>query len=244
MVVKLITELWASVPKDLTRPDLNEDAWLADDERQRWALSDGASESYDSRVWASSLVRKYVEDPSVGPAWVNDLVEDYASSVDYPSLTWSQQGAYDRGSFGTLLGLEMAENGHELEVLAIGDSLAIHVRDGSIIATFPYHQPQEFDSRPQLLSTQQAANAFVNEAGFITEHSSQTWAPQPGDTIVLVTDAIGQWLLQELNTESSPLDTLLQVASTKELEGLVTAMRAERRMKLDDSTLVRLVART
>lgn len=240
--MRLITELWASVPKDLSRPELNEDAWLSDDERQRWALSDGASESYDSRAWATALVQKYVDDPAVGPAWVNALAQAYAAGVDYPALSWSQQGAYDRGSFGTLLGLEMAENGHELEVLAIGDSLAVHVRGASVMATYPYQQAADFDSRPQLLSTQQAANAFVHQAGFITEHSSQTWVLEPGDTVILVTDAVGQWLLQELALEPSALDTILQVAHAEEFEGLVSVMRSERRMKLDDSTLVRLKA--
>lgn len=244
-MARLHTDFFASAAKDPAHPERNEDAWLADDVRQRWALSDGASESYDSRVWALSLVDRYVADPAVNVQWVEQAVQAYASTVDFASLSWAKQAAYERGSFGTLLGVELAPNGTDLEVLAIGDSLAVHVREGQVLNSYPFQDASGFLERPQLLSTLPSANAFVTAPDFITRNSCRTWAVQPGDSIYLMTDAVGQWLLQELQHTPSSLEVIEQLRESDQFQMLVMTMRAEeRRLKLDDSTLVRLVVGT
>jgi hypothetical protein len=241
-VVQLRVSLCASTPKDPEQPSLNEDAWQADQAGQRWALSDGASESYDSQAWARALVEKYVLDPSVSAEWVRAAVAVYRGSVDFDSLSWSQQAAFDRGSFATLLGVELAPNNADLEVLAIGDSLALHVRRGALLSSYPYQSPEQFELRPQLLSTDGTANKFVEEQGFITNNSCKTWSLEPGDIVYLVTDAVGQWALSELASQPSSLDILDQLSSDEDLQALVLQLRAEKRMRLDDSTVVRLIA--
>jgi hypothetical protein len=240
-VARLCTDFFASTPKDPQHPELNEDAWLANDVGQRWALSDGASESYDSRAWALALVARYVDNPAVDERWVEQATQAYAASVDVLSLSWAKQAAYERGSFGTLLGVELAPNGSDLEVLAIGDSLAVHVRNGQVLGSYPFQDPASFANRPQLLSTLPAANAFVREPDFVTRNSSRTWAVEPGDHVYLMTDAVGQWLLDELAGERGSLGTIEQLKDPDQFDALVLSMRAERRLKLDDSTLVRLV---
>ena len=240
-MARLRTDFFASTPKDPQHPELNEDAWLANDAGQRWALSDGASESYDSRAWALALVARYVEDPAVDAAWVERATQAYTSSVDVSLLSWAKQAAYERGSFGTLLGVELAPNGADLEVLVIGDSLAVHVRNGQVLGSYPFQDPASFANRPQLLSTLPAANAFVREPDFVTRNSSRTWAVEPGDHIYLMTDAVGQWLLEELSGEPGSLGTVEQLKDPGQFDTLVLSLRAGRRLKLDDSTLVRLV---
>lgn len=126
--MKLHVDLVASVPKDLERSEQNEDVWAMSETLTRFALSDGASESYDSRAWAPLLVKKYVADPRLLPAWIDEAVADYAQRIDFKALPWSQQAPYKRGRFITLLGLQqLAESGRAVEVFAIGDSLACHV---------------------------------------------------------------------------------------------------------------------
>ena len=50
-----------SVAKDPERPDLNEDAHSQSLNGNIFSLSDGASESYDSKSWAHLLVNKFIE---------------------------------------------------------------------------------------------------------------------------------------------------------------------------------------
>lgn len=231
--MQLRVDLVASVAKDPKRPDLNEDAYALGD--VRFALADGASESYDSGTWARLLAQAYVLDQGVGVPWVADRVRTYLDSSDFASLSWSKQAAFERGSFATLLGLELAPNGSDADVLAIGDSLAVHVRDGVILASFPFQHAEQFDARPRLLSTLATANDFVGESDFFTSNSIR-WSVRPGDQILLVTDAVGHWLL----ARKEALTTLGVVSTNEEFGQLVADRRLDKTMRLDDSTLLRI----
>lgn len=224
----------ATVAKDPQRQDLNEDAFALGD--VRLALSDGASESYDSRTWARLLTQAYALDEALSAQWVAERVKAYLESSDFSSLSWSKQAAFERGSFATLLGLELAPNGCEAELIAIGDSLAVHVRDGRKLASFPFQHADEFDARPRLLSTLATANDFVGEPEFFSTNSV-TWKLQPGDQILLVTDAVGHWLL----AHEEALTIVAELSSGEEFEQLVVSRRVDKTMRLDDSTILRVL---
>lgn len=231
--MRLRVELAASVSKDPKRQDFNEDAFALG--KTCFALADGASESYDSRKWAQLLTAAYVLDQDVGVPWVACRVRDYVESSDFDSLSWSRQAAFERGSFSTLLGLKWATTGSHVEVLAVGDSLAVHVRDSQLLTSFPFQQATQFDARPRLLSTLPEANGFVEEADFVPS-SNVDWTVQPGDQILLVTDAVGHWLL----AHDGALDALVAASTSEDFERLIVARRLDKSMRLDDSTVLRL----
>jgi hypothetical protein len=239
--VRLRVDLAVTVPKDTEHRDLNEDAWAVDESIAKVALSDGASESFDSRTWARMLVGAYVENASFSPEWLDTVLASYLAAVDYESLSWSKQAAFDRGSFATLLGLELAPNGTDVEVLAVGDSVAFHLRGEHLLASFPYTTAEEFDARPLLLSTVAASNAFVRDRGFFGRNTSRTWRAEPGDAVLLATDAVSQWALRERGAELDALSYLRSVGSAADFEAKVLELRRDSRIRVDDSTLVRLV---
>lgn len=244
--MKFRLDFSSSIPKDLASPELNEDAWSTNDGTTNIALSDGASESYDSKRWAQLLVQRYVKDQCcaddwVLSAWVQETVDVYEQGVDFDALSWSKQLAFERGSFATFLTAELAENGSVVEVLSIGDSLAVHCRQSEIVHSYPFTLPEEFDSRPQLLSTRSAENFFLTESGFFRNHTSKAWHTQPGDIIYLATDAVGQWLLREASADVNSIDVMQSITNEVEFAELVLKLRAEHRIKLDDSTILRLV---
>ena len=94
------------VPKDLSFPDTNEDAYEIAPDAGKIAMSDGASESYDSRAWARLLACRFVENSQIDHRWLAEAITEYTTRVDYASLSWSKQAAFERGSFATLLGIE------------------------------------------------------------------------------------------------------------------------------------------
>lgn len=238
--MRLRVDLAVTVPKDIERRTLNEDAWAIDESVTRVAVSDGASESFDSRAWASLLVNAYIADPAFSVDWLDGVLRAYLATVDYESLSWSKQAAFDRGSYATLLALEVAPN-NDVEILALGDSVAFHLRGNEFLASFPYTTAEEFDARPQLLSTVVAGNAFIRESGFFISNTSRTWHVQTGDTILLATDAISQWALRERLPNQDALSYLRTVASLEAFESEVLELRRQARIRVDDSTLVRLV---
>jgi hypothetical protein len=126
--------------KQAAEPDLNEDATACADVKGIYAVSDGASDSFASRRWARILVSRYVRRPVVDAAWLAQSIATFDNSFDRTTMPWSAQGAFDRGSFATLLGLRVDSKG--ALILGIGDSLAV-LDDGiSLQATFPYNDPE------------------------------------------------------------------------------------------------------
>ena len=86
-----------------------------------------------------------------------------------------QQAAFDRGSFASLLGVSDRGDGR-VGVLAIGDSLAVLCDGDRVVASFPYELPEQFEARPQLLSTNPAENAFLAEPDALPGcRSNGTW---------------------------------------------------------------------
>lgn len=239
--MKLRLDFAASVPKDLEHADLNEDTWAASSDLTCFAVSDGASESYDSKRWSDMLVQKYVSNPDFLPDWVHQAVAEYNSGVDFSNLSWSQQMAFDRGSYATLLTLQLAENGAEVEILAVGDSLAIHCRANEVLMSYPFNSPQQFDERPQLLSTLSGGNDFLAESNLFHKRTSKTWHILEGDVIYLVTDAVGQWVLRCLSSALSSVEALSQIDTFDAFVELVHRCRSDGQMKLDDSTMLRLI---
>ena len=233
-------DLAVSVPKDPEREDLNEDAFDVSENSQIISLSDGASESYDSKSWARMLVQNFVNSPSFSSDWVKTVQEAYVAGVDFQNLSWSKQLAFERGSFATLVGVNCTSSSSGVEIFSIGDSLAVLVRDGRYFQSYPFDTPEQFDARPVLLSTLSHLNKFTDDDQFLSSEHKQIWETQQGDLILLVTDAVGQWLLREINHEPSSIDRLLQINTEEQFEDLVVEMRSERRMKLDDSTMIRL----
>lgn len=78
------------------------------------AISDGASDSYRSDVWARALTRAYVE---VTPRseqeqvlqWLHIPIENYISSIQPEALPWNQALKAERGDGATLLGVHFAD---------------------------------------------------------------------------------------------------------------------------------------
>lgn len=224
----------ASVAKDVQRQDLNEDAYALGEES--FAVSDGASESYDSKSWARLLSNAYLLDQDVGESWLVNQVQSYLGATDFTSLSWSRQAAFERGSFATLLGLKLASDSTSVDLIAVGDSLAIHVRQGVILKSFPLEHAVEFDERPLLLSTLASANGFVRRSDF-SANSTTSWSIQDGDQILLVTDAVAHWLL----TDTEALTALSSIRSPDEFQEIVLKRRMNKTMKVDDSTVLRIV---
>ena len=101
------------------------------------ALSEGASVSFDSASWARILVRRYTRNPEFTREWLSAAIAEFRKLYDRDSLPWMQQASFDKGSFASLLGVRMADRGRAIQVLSVGDSLAVLCDGDRIKATFP-----------------------------------------------------------------------------------------------------------
>jgi hypothetical protein len=187
------------------------------------------------------LAEKFIADPGVNEAWVKDIVTDYKSRDDPTSLPWFKQAAYERGSFATLLGIEYNQEHATVEILAIGDSLAIlfDAETKKMAYTWPYKRPERFKARPTLLSTLNEHNAFIGKSRFRKGRFRKFLLKNLERPILLcMTDALGEWALKDELSGGSGLANLVAISSEEELSALVNDERLAKRMRTDDSTLL------
>ena len=206
-----------------------------------YALSDGASVSFDSASWARILVRHYARNPEFTHEWLSGAIAEFRKLYDRESLPWMQQASYDRGSFATLLGVRIVDEGRLIQILAIGDTLAVLCDGDCIKATFPFTAASAFTRSPQLLSTNPLGNAFLDEVDFGYDLVADwTFAGLKQPALLCMTDALGHWLLSQRDGNSSPISALRKIQTPRAFARFVHEERAAGRMKRDDTTLIAL----
>lgn len=245
MNAQLVTRFAGSVPKHFEYPVQNEDAWAADGPEQHYVLSDGASESFNSALWAQLIVKAW---PKPTPQTefvrlVGALARQYDQAFDKATFSWSQEAAFGRGSFASVLSVTNCGDGNVL-VVAIGDSTAVLVKGGAVADSFPYHSADQFRQRPHLLSTIFARNRIdLLTSGYRAFNRGDRggpchvhWPIEGANTSLLcMTDALAEWLL---SNPSDRLPALFAVETIDDLGQLVEAERQAGNMRRDDVTLL------
>ncbi len=249
------TEITAvQIPKSTSDLSTCEDAVDADDSGLVVAVSDGASSAFMSRAWARILVAGFVEQP---PAPTLDSLHEWTvrmserwgqiasdATGERGTEEWWNQASTDRGSSATILGLRLVPtgSGFRWSAIAIGDTIVAQVRsnpqDGGValIRSFPIEGADTFDATPELLPTTATLDVAELPALRFTEGTAE-----PGDSLLVMTDALAQWALRSEAEGRAPWTWLLGATGT-ELEALVSAGRSDGTLVDDDVTLVRVSA--
>jgi hypothetical protein len=206
-----------------------------------YALSDGASVSFDSASWARILVRRYARNPEFSHAWLAAAIAEFRKLYDRDTMPWMQQASFDRGSFASLLGVRLIDKGRLIQVFSIGDSIAVLCDGDRIKATFPLAKASEFTRSPQLLCTNPVQNVFLDKLD-INYDLVADWSFRDLErpALLCMTDALGHWLLSHRDHNPSPVSILRKVRTPAAFARFVKDERASGRMKRDDTTLLAL----
>ncbi len=227
------------------------------------AVADGASESMLAGAWAGRLTR------AVGGLAGQDLDADVfaericGAAARWPGyvnryvrrrerlgrpIAWYEESKLEQGAFATLLGVSFSRaaatepgNGDadcgRWSAAALGDSCGFQVRDARLAQAFPIESSADFDTSPHLAGTR-APDRELLESRAVTRRG--TWAP--GDVFYLATDAAAQWFLAETEAGRQPwrqIDELFDAAAYDGSRAWLDELRADRRMRNDDVTIVR-----
>ena len=219
-----------SLVKDGHAPDENEDATGID--ADAWpvhmAVSDGATESAFSGLWARRLAaacvarrvdtadRLHAILPQVQRTWRDEVARRVSNRP------WYVTAKAEDGAFATCLAVSVHADG-TWRAVAVGDSVLLHVRDGTLRRAWPLDDPAAFDDRPALLPSREPHPVPT------IEETTGRWAP--GDTLALATDAVGQWLLR-----TAPTDRLAHDETA--MQEAIRAARTTGTLRNDDSTIV------
>ncbi|GIK37980.1 MAG: hypothetical protein BroJett011_18130 [Chloroflexota bacterium] len=160
-------------------------------------------------------------------------------------LPWFALEKVQYGAFAALLGLSLTTNGTESftghwTAFAAGDSCLFHVRHPELLVCFPIERADQFNNHPVLLSTNPLKNQLLSEVADKLEWRGQ-W--QVGDQFLLMTDALAQWFMVQVEQGEQPWLTLKEVASHSQLlsgafNTWITDLRTSKNIRNDDVTLL------
>ncbi|RTL43226.1 MAG: hypothetical protein EKK48_10055 [Candidatus Melainabacteria bacterium] len=203
---------------------------VTEEDEFRCAVADGATETSFSGLWADLLVQGFVEKESLSES--RKKWQEKIPSSDQP---WYVEEKAQAGAFAALVGLSL--NSDQSWICeAVGDSCLFHVREEKLLLSFPLKSAEEFNNRPSLTCSIEAASTEIE-----TIRLTGDW--QNGDKFLLLTDAIARWLLHDF--ENGVTD-LLSLENNEQLSKLAAEQRAlpgddgRPRMHNDDITIMKV----
>ncbi len=236
------------VPRQGHNLDECQDAAAAEPELGRFAVADGASESAHAALWARLLVDAFVHHGEVRIPWADwlpPIQRRWASVVAPPAnaapLPWFLEPGVQQGAFATFLGLTLrpslepsisSPTSWTWEALALGDSCLFQVRDDQLVRAFPVSRSSDFTSTPWLVGSR----GEPRQRGEVC-----SGAALPGDQFWLMTDALAQWFLIQVERGGKPWQIagcLLQRPDPNVFADWVEQLRRSRQLRNDDVTLL------
>lgn len=209
------------------------------------AVGDGATTAFHSGPWAAELVNAWLHGQLAFGHSNRQLESAVSALASYweqrnppPTKAWYHRAFAAQGSFATLVGIDLRWIAGEWRwrCLAVGDS-GLFVFDGQdrLIASFPITRSTDFGRDPLLLSTNPEANASWQSGRRLRARGV---LPKKG-TLLLASDAVARWLLEEVEASRVALDELRRaVTSEGAFELFVSTNRGSGRLADDDSTVV------
>jgi len=221
-----------------------EDAYAGDAATARFAVADGASESSFVATWAKLLVEGFVAAegmPWRELNWLAPARQRWTADVDGRPLPWYAEEKREQGAYATLLGVAFREARTKTDTnvwraLAVGDSCLFRLHDGKLRKTFPLSRSSDFGNQPALLGSR-GRPADTPQAA---RRARGKW--RPGDRFLLMTDALAEWTLRQMEENHRPADEidrlLAESAPQEAFVGWVEERRDQRGLRNDDVTLV------
>lgn len=123
---------------------------------------------------------------------------------------------------------------------AAGDCCLFHLRGDRLLGSFPVEDPEDFGSRPVLLSSNVARNASALAS------AASAWGDwAAGDVFYLMSDALACWFLTEHRSGALPWQEARDLGggaggAEAEFGDWISRLRTERGLRNDDVTLLRI----
>ena len=172
-----------------------EDVILGCRAQRLYAVSDGASVSYDSRGWARALCRQFIADARPGADWLAGARARFSARSALPPDDWAAAHASERGSFATFLGIAIGEA--EIIVHAIGDTVLFVMAPDGELGMVPDMTAEDFTHDPVLLCSRAGRGAFEDTDTAFAAAERTIGAPAggwEGTRLLAMTDALAEWV--------------------------------------------------
>jgi hypothetical protein len=252
-VARLIAQAY-SFPKDPAAPQEWEDAAACSVRSGRFAVADGATESFRSGEWAELLVRAYItsfppsatptfrDEGRVDPArqrviqeWFGSQVRRWREHASEAQTWWGRDAEASQPPSATFAGLQFtgdAAAGLNWESSAFGDCCLFQIRGRRLALSFPLTSKDQFTKRPDLITT-----APGRVEGSLATLRTRTGRAIPGDIFVLASDAFSACLLS-LSESEPALWGRIGFFGGRQFAELMMELRKADAIEVDDVAMV------
>ena len=205
-----------------------EDAIEGDVVDKRFAIADGASESYAAGEFARMLAREYVSN-GADREWLIQPRVQWQERFGKGEVAWYAEEKIASGAHATFLGLNVGTEGEHgrWSAVAAGDSCLFVLHEGKLATSFPLDQSSAFNGAPALVRSHGEEPMW--EFGMGELHG--------GDRLLLATDALAQYLLCTSEAGNFAGPALLSIQDADDFAKWVQDARAAGQLKNDDVAL-------
>lgn len=237
-----------SMQKLGNEPYENEDSYYYDLRKGKFAIADGATECCFSKLWATLLTKIFVEsDLSLFSlkrfnkkeatkallSFLPIVQKEWNSKIEWNNLKWNVLEKAKMGAFASFLGVEIVrddkEECYKWRAIAVGDCCLLQFKSYQLVTSFPLKSGSEFGSRPQMLPS-----IALQSTHFEVRYKSGKI--RKGESIILATDALAEWILRE-GKETLSCNTLFSL-NEEQLNEFFRKLIEGGRMRNDDITMI------
>ena len=235
------------LPKDVQNAQAYEDAFDVDGVRGLAAVCDGVSSTIFAGRWAAILAKAVVADaPDVHDhelleSWLARTRAAWSQAIDETQLAWHQKPKMLDGAATTLLWVEIAmldaadgvAKPYRLRAYSIGDCCLFHIRNGQALQSFPIQDSARFEDNPHVIRS-------VSKRGDALSFEAMETLCNPGDLLVLATDAVAGWTMRQLEAGAVIDWNAYWNTPLEQWQQWVLGLRQQNQIRYDDSTAVLL----
>jgi hypothetical protein len=229
-------------PKNGSTSQECQDAVAWNEQTRNFAIADGVSDSAFQSLWADLLVNSFVAQagstPEFSKAWLTTWLQNeqsqWNSQVNWDTVPWhGRLKAEQTGAQATFLGIRLLPESHSWVGIAIGDCNLFHFsKDGTFKESIPNKRAADFSNATQAFSSISQDQEHVQK----TKRIQGTY--EPGETLVLATDAMARWMLERLEENQNPLDEIPTSNAPGVFDQWVNTLRQAGKMKDDDTSVL------
>lgn len=229
-------------PKEIGEEKANEDSFAFSNDLAKFILCDGASESYNSQLWAKIICNSFIESDDINDDWLNNAAKEYVLEHDFDNMSWAQLSSYQRGSFSTFTSINVDFVNKKIITRLFGDSFIFFFKKNN--GKYKYHKTfdiPDFYANPTLISTKIELNRAIDFNKENSNHYLDIPILSNDESIIAIcaTDALADWFYRAMMViDHNKLVNIFLTINDRKFNKLVRFSRNRGSLKVDDTTLV------
>ncbi|CAN5242549.1 hypothetical protein BH10CYA1_BH10CYA1_09080 [soil metagenome] len=202
----------------------------------RASVSDGATDSIFSKLWAQLLAFGYGAGKWASDITAESIMEEQGAWLDFlgkQQLPWYAEEKAELGAFAAMVGLTLFDDTKQWTAMALGDCCIFHIRNGECVRSFPISESAAFSNFPLLLCSVADRNSNVFDSKQVILDG--TW--QTGDQFVLMSDTVACWFISQIENGNARA-TISNLESAHSLDAFVSLINHARTTKGGDGNVL------